>query len=173
MRDVVPVPFVPTFRQTSLPNTLVTGAILIGALYFGRDIFVPLALAVLLSFVLAPMANRLQRLRVGRVPSVLFVVIVAFAAILGVVGYVGTQVAQLATDLPSYESTIQAKITALRGAGAADGTLARAGNVLQNLDNELNRATANKPGSLQSPPSAVRADEAKPIPVEVHQPPPS
>ena len=50
MRDVVPVPFVPTFRETSLPTALVTGAILIGALYFGRDIFVPLALAVLLRF---------------------------------------------------------------------------------------------------------------------------
>ena len=68
MRDVLRVPFVPLSRQTSsIPNTLITGAIVITGLYFGRDVFVPLALAVLLSFVLAPLAHRVQRLRIGRV----------------------------------------------------------------------------------------------------------
>ena len=115
-------------------GTLVAGAIVIGALYFGRDVFVPLALAVLLSFVLAPLAGRLQRFRLGRVASVLLVVVVAFAALFSLFGYVGTQVAQLAADLPAYQITIQEKIRTLRGAGAGDGAFERAGNVLQTLD---------------------------------------
>src|ERR1700693_3991566 len=139
MRQVLPVPLPPDVRQGApIPNTLITGAIVIGALYFARDIFVPLALAVLLSFVLAPMASRLQRLRLGRVASVLLVVMVAFTAFFSLFGYVGTQVAQLAADLPAYQITIQEKIRALRGASAGDGAFERAGNVLQTLDDELN-----------------------------------
>ena len=58
-------------RPSSIANTLVSTAILIAALYFGQDVFVPLAIAVLLSFVLAPLADRIQRIGVGRAPSVL------------------------------------------------------------------------------------------------------
>src|ERR1700694_3510136 len=143
MREVLPAPFIPSARPSaSVPNTLVVGAIVIGALYFARDVFVPLALAVLLSFVLAPMASRVQRFRLGRVASVLLVVAVAFAALFSLFGYVGTQVAQLAADLPAYQITIQEKIRTLRGASAGDGAFERAGNVLQTLDDELNRHTA-------------------------------
>src|SRR3954453_20739274 len=103
MREVLPATFAPSVRQnSSIANTLVVGSIVIGALYFGRDVFVPLALAVLLSFVLAPMVGRLERLRLGRVASVLLVVAVAFAAFFSLFGYAGRQVAQFAADLPAY-----------------------------------------------------------------------
>ncbi len=173
MREILPVRFNPRARQgASVPDTLITGAIVIGALYFARDVFVPLALAVLLSFVLAPMTSRLQRWRLGRVTSVLVVVTVAFLALFSLFGYVGTQVAQLAAELPGYQTTIQAKITSLRGAGAAGGTLARAGDVLHTLNTELNRGSSGKPdGTLAS--AATPGNDVKPIPVEVHQPPPS
>ena len=66
MREGFPVAVVPAVKRVgSIHRALLTGAILVAALYFGQDVFVPLALAVLLSFVLAPLANRLQKLRLG------------------------------------------------------------------------------------------------------------
>ena len=55
-------------------------AILIGALYLGREVFVPIALAVLLSFVLAPLVRLLQRCHVPRGLSVVSVVLIAFVS---------------------------------------------------------------------------------------------
>jgi predicted PurR-regulated permease PerM len=59
----------------------VVTAIIIGALYFGRELFVPIALAILLSFVLAPLVRVLQRWRVPRGLSVVSVVLLAFLSI--------------------------------------------------------------------------------------------
>jgi predicted PurR-regulated permease PerM len=65
-------------RGTTLINMAVA-ALIIAGLYFGREIFVPVALAVLLSFVLVPFVSRLQSLRLPRVAAVLTVVIIGFA----------------------------------------------------------------------------------------------
>ena len=171
MREGFPVAIVPAVKRIgSVHRALLTGAILVAALYFGRDVFVPLALAVLLSFVLAPLANRLQKLRLGRVPSVLIVVVFAFAGLFCLFGYLGTQVAQLAGELPSYQTTIQEKIRGLRGAGAG-GTLETAGKAIKKIDEGLNSKDET---TTASPPlgPAVASDD-KPIPVEVHEPPPT
>ena len=83
--------------------TLLVGVVAVAALYFGRDVFLPIVLAVLLAFVLAPFVDLLRRLRLGRVSAVIVAVLVA----LGVIGTLGTviglQVAELASDLPRYE----------------------------------------------------------------------
>ena len=67
-------------RGTILINMGVA-ALIIAGLYFGREIFVPVALAVLLSFVLAPFVRRLQALRLPRVAAVLLVVIVVLESV--------------------------------------------------------------------------------------------
>ena len=64
----VPPPLVPGFRGLL---TLAVGVVLVAALYFGREVFIPLVLAVLLSFVLGPVVNLLRRIKLGRVPSVI------------------------------------------------------------------------------------------------------
>ena len=56
-------------------------ALIVAALYFGRDVFVPIALAVLLSFVLAPVVGRLEGWRVPRAAAVIGVAALAFLAI--------------------------------------------------------------------------------------------
>ena len=56
---------------------LVMGVVVVAALYLARDVLVPIMLAVLLSFLLTPLANLLRRLHLGRVPSVLVAVGVA------------------------------------------------------------------------------------------------
>jgi predicted PurR-regulated permease PerM len=108
-------------------------AAIIGALYFGREVFVPIALAILLSFVLAPLVRLLQRWHIPRGLSVISVVLLAFMSIFALGGVIATQVAELAGDLPQYQFTMREKIKSLRGTAATSGTLERAADVLQDL----------------------------------------
>jgi len=95
-------------------------AVVVAALYLGRELIVPLVLAVLLAFVLAPLVTALERVRLGLVPSVLLTVAVAFAVI-GAIGYViGDQATALSHDLPTYGAAIRDKLRGLPlGAGLA------------------------------------------------------
>ncbi|WP_169728423.1 AI-2E family transporter [Geminicoccus roseus] len=99
-----------------LTATVVVGAAIIAALYFGQDILIPVALAVLLSFALAPLALRLQRLGLPRVPAVLMVVLVAFVGLGGFGMLVGSQLVQLADNLPQYQGNVAAKIQSFQSA---------------------------------------------------------
>jgi predicted PurR-regulated permease PerM len=144
-------------------------AVLVTALYFGREVLVPIALAVLMSFVLAPLVGLLQRLRLPRIAAVFVVVVVAFSAVFALGGLMASQINQLATELPRYQSTLSEKILALRGAATGTGTLERASEVLHNLRQELERPKLD----AQTPrPPADSSAIIKPIPVEVHQPDP-
>lgn len=97
------------------------GAFVIAALYFGREVFVPVALAILFSFVLAPLVKGLQKLRVPRALAVFAVVLIAFAILAALTMAMLGQATQLASDLPTYQSTIRAKIAALKGSGPESG----------------------------------------------------
>lgn len=153
--------------MTSVAGAVVA-AIIIGALYVGRDVFIPVALAILLSFALAPLVRLLQRAHVPRALSVITVVLLAFISIFAIGGIIASQLADLAGELPRYEYTMQEKIRSVRGTAAASGTLERAADVLKDLNKEL---TDPPPaGATTRFPSA---QETKPIPVEVRQPPPT
>lgn len=87
-------------------------------------------------------------------------------------GVIATQINQLASDLPRYQSTMREKIKSVRGTTLAGSTLERAADVLQDLGKELDKP---RDGHSLTPPSAAPASgqEARPIPVEVRQPPPT
>ena len=88
---------------------LAIGAMVIAALYFGKDVLIPITLAVMLSFLLSPIVNLLERLRLGRAPAV----ILAMLGALGIFGLVatliGSQAASLTADAPVYAKTIESK----------------------------------------------------------------
>jgi predicted PurR-regulated permease PerM len=152
----------------------ILAALFITALYFGREIFVPIALAILLSFVLAPLVGWLQRARVPRVFSVVSVVVLAFMAIFGLATLIANQLSQLAGDLPVYQSTMREKIKSVRGATASSGTLERAADMLQELSRELDKPKEDK--SARGPAPRLGdpnpAASVRPVPVEVRQPDP-
>jgi predicted PurR-regulated permease PerM len=75
-------------------SNFVVGVIIVTALYFGREILVPIALAVLFSFVLAPLVRFLQRLRVPRSLAVMGAVAAAFATSLSLATMVVVEVDQ-------------------------------------------------------------------------------
>lgn len=147
-------------------NAIVTAAVVAG-LYFGRDIFVPLALAILLSFLFAPLTLWLRRLHFGHVPSVVAAVLAALIAIFAIGGVIGNQVAQLADRLPEYQTTVKAKIKSVRGSAGEGSIVERASSLLNDLHSEVNQldgppanqATPRKPGP------------ERPVPVEVREPP--
>ncbi len=156
MGPVTRQPFKPrtTEELLGLLSAVATGilsVIIISMLYFGRDIFVPVALAILLSFVLAPLVELLQRIRVPRGLAVVSVVVVAFMLIFAIGSLLATQLTQLAGDLPRYQSTISEKIQAFRDTKAGRGTLERASDMLKDLSKEL-----DKPKDAPSAPRTPR-----------------
>ena len=99
----------PDARPVNGVQVLNAAAIVVAGVYLGRDLLVPMVLAVLLAFVLAPLVRLLRRARLG-VASVLLAVLLAFGIIGGIGAVVGNQAANLASQLPKYQATIQDKV---------------------------------------------------------------
>lgn len=149
------------------------GAVVVALLYFSRDILVPIALAILLSFALAPLVRSLQRLKFPRTLAVMGAVATAVVITISLATMVMVEVNQLGADLPRYQTTLTEKIHDLRDAVGRAGLLKNASGMLKNLDRELkaNDHEEGAPGATK--PSLSNAPQARtPIPVEVHQPDP-
>jgi predicted PurR-regulated permease PerM len=110
---------------------------IVATLYFGREVLVPVTLALLLTFILAPLVDLLRRLHLGRVPSVLLGVIVALGIVLAIGGVIGTQIAQLSADAPKYAEAVQTKISTVK-----EYTVGRISSMADNLG-AGEKATAN------------------------------
>jgi len=150
-----------------LPAALAVAGLIIAALYFGRELFVPLALAVLLSFILTPLVVLLRGFRVPRAPAVLLVAAFAFSIIFALGAIMGRQLADLAEQLPRYEVTLRQKIQSLRPPpGAPAGVIERTTSALEELSRELDRQPQTAPAKPET------ATGQQPIPVEIHYPPP-
>jgi predicted PurR-regulated permease PerM len=163
----------PPRPSATIPGSTVTAILVVGgivaALYFARDVLVPIALAVLLSFVLAPLVRRLQYWRFPRIVAVFIVAIFAFSIIFGLGAFMVSQVSQLANDLPRYQSTLRDKIQSLQGVATGAGPLERASDVLKDLKKQLDKPA----GAPTADPSlSSQAQSNRPIPVEVRQPDP-
>jgi predicted PurR-regulated permease PerM len=158
-------------KRAKATDTIIIVAAVIAALYFGHDVLVPIALAVLLSFVLAPVAAILARLQIGRVASVLLAVTLAFAILVGLGAIIGKQIAQLGENLPDYQIVVAKKVEALRSSSFGKGLAEKAADALKGLDNNLGKSTTApqtaRPAGAATPPS-----DASPMPVEIHQPAP-
>jgi predicted PurR-regulated permease PerM len=87
---------------------------IVATLYFGKEVLVPVMLALLLTFIIAPLVELLRRIHLGRVPSVLVGVVLALGIVLAIGGVIGTQVASLSSDVPRYVGTVEAKIEAVK-----------------------------------------------------------
>jgi predicted PurR-regulated permease PerM len=145
---------------------------IIAALYFAKAILLPLALAILLTFVLAPLVRLLESWSLGRIPSVVIVVVSAILVIFGIGSFLGGQVAQLAEKLPQYQFIIQHKIQSASSV-VSGGTLEQFSRFLDRLNKEIGiKSNNNNDGSstgtgLKSGDTGTKA----PLPVEIHQPP--
>ncbi len=158
-------------RRADATDTVIIVAAIVLGLYFARDVLVPMAIAVLLSFVLAPVTGALRRLRVGRVASVLLAVALAFAILVTLGTVIGRQVAQLGENLPQYQVVIAKKLDAVRNSAFSAGIVEKAADALHGLDNNLGKA-ASPTGVVPLPTPATSSPGQHLLEVEVHEPAP-
>lgn len=151
------------------PSAITIG-IVIAALYFGREIFVPLAMAVLLSFMLAPVVAWLERLHVPRVPAVIAAVAMTFVMISGLGVLIAGQLVQLAQEVPGYQTNLQEKIRAIKFIGGEEGLIGRTSEMLQELGDEVSRR-AEPDKTIALPPAAGGDETAKPMTVQIEERP--
>src|SRR4051812_46348160 len=102
----------PVVRRPSRPRASPIIALLTpaGVLCLAKEVLIPLALAILFSFLLAPAVRRLEQWKLGRVPSALVVALLAFAVVLGVATVAAMQAVSLGGKLPEYRHNITQKI---------------------------------------------------------------
>ncbi len=141
---------------------LAVTVVTIGGLYFARDVLVPITLAILLSFVLAPLVTRLRHVGLPRVPSVIAAVLLALGIIIVLGGIIGTQVAQLASDLPQYTGTIERKVSTVRSM-----TLGRLSAVTGQFKNVEPPALAAAAPGTGPKPTLVEVKPAEPDPMQI------
>ena len=149
-------------------TSVITGVAVVCALYFGRAILIPIILAVLLSFLVAPFVELLRRLRFGQFLSVIVSMLVTLTVIVSIGVILGLQIVQLSGDLPHYQRTIERKLHNLerRTFGRADAFLSKASS-------DLSRLSPSPPAVSPRERLSSSAAGAPAVPVEVHSPPPS
>ena len=139
------------------------GTMVIAALYFGQEVLIPITLAVMLSFVLSPLVNLLQRLRLWRAPAVILTVLAALG-VLGLVGtLIGSQAAALTANAPQYARTIEAKVDGVRGYAVS-----HVAALTKQLGGRHTIAAAPTPPTLTGG-DAATAGQRRPVPVEIVQ----
>lgn len=109
---------------SGIPRGLLTLASLVliaFALRAAQDILIPITVAVLLSFLLAPLASGLEKLRLGRIGSAIVVVCLALGVIIFVGAIVTTQMIDLAEKIPRYKDNILEKVESVKGSFAGGG----------------------------------------------------
>lgn len=128
--------------------SLIGGIAIVAILYFGKEVLLPFALAVLISFLLAPAVEWLERRKVGRIPSVLIMVTLLFVG-LGTMSYVaGKQLYDLATRLPDYKQNIVNKVEAVRSSG--DGVLSSISETFDEVRSGVLHGTEDKSGKTKT-----------------------
>lgn len=169
-RSAFPLFSTPSDARTATLQGLLIATIVIAALYFGRDVLVPLALAILLSFVLTPPLLLLRRIKLPRVAAVGIVVGAAFAIIFALGWLMSREVTLLAADLPTYRYALSEKIKSLRENTASSPVFKKAGDVLSDLQKELSTPEAESPSPL-APEIGSEAGRPgdRPIQVEIRE----
>ncbi|MGZ3276003.1 MAG: AI-2E family transporter [Caulobacteraceae bacterium] len=145
---------------------LAVSAVVVGALYFAREILVPITLAVLLAFLLAPLVQLLRRWKAPRAPAVLLAAGFSLAVLLTLGSVIGSQVSALIKEAPRYEGVFEAKLKTLNGL-----TTGRLMGVVSRLGPALAKVTAPPPADPADQVSEAKG--AKPIPVIIRQPAPN
>ena len=160
-------PIAPAITVTGAPSAMLAGVIVVFVLYVGQDLLVPLALSILLSFVLAPLVVALRRLGLPRVPAVIIVALIAAAAIGSLALVMTRQTVQLADNLPRYEQTVREKIRELREGAPSGGVIDRTVATIKELNEELEQAAAPERATVGRAAESGEIGVDRPIPVEM------
>jgi predicted PurR-regulated permease PerM len=162
-------------RRVSPPRqpAVLIVAVVVGAtaLYLARAVLVPIALAILLTFMVHPIVQRLTQWGLGRAVSVAAVVGVLVLSLGGVTWILAVEFQSLSTQMPVYRDNLIRKIGEARRLGRG-GALDRLQSAATDVARELQNDTAapapprdtparvvvhSEPGGLWQLPSMVEA----------------
>src|SRR5215207_3765792 len=147
---------------------LASSCIIVAALFFARDVLIPVALAMLLSFLLTPVVRRLERSGLGRIPSVLVSVILLFG-IIGILAYVvSLQLLDLAENLDRYKENIVSKVERVRPSGG--GIFKKIEDVSTEVQKRLEQPEAAATTQSTQPEDKVAEVAAKEIAARTGEP---
>ena len=136
----------------------VVGVVVVACLYWAQTVFIPVALAVFMTFLLAPLVTLLQRRGLKRLPTVLMVVLLAGAVLGGGVWLVTAEVASLASEAPKYTENIKSKVKSLRRLGQGSVT-SRLEKMIQEITGAWNLPTASREGNHGTEPPVAAEDK--------------
>jgi predicted PurR-regulated permease PerM len=143
---------------------LVTAVVVIAALRFGRTFLIPVTLAILLSFLMAPLVDLLGRARLGRHASVLLSAVIGLGLSVTVAGIIGAQVGSLAEELPKYQAALESKVERFQAVviGSADNLIAKATSTVRRIGGDRESGgTASKPARTPAT-AAPKAGQGEP-----------
>ena len=150
-------------RILPLLSILASLLIVLVLLYWTRVVLMPVAVAILLTFVLDPVVSVLQRPGLPRMPAVILVVVVAFS-LLGGIGWVVTwQFTALANELPQHTENLKHKLADLRGMGHG-GVIEKVQQTIEEVLSERHQAPSARSGGLSG------TEPERPVPVVMQGP---
>jgi predicted PurR-regulated permease PerM len=155
-------------RESSLLKHLTSGSIVtaccvLGLLYFGRDVLEPLALASILSLVIAPLIRSMRRIGLAHMPATLLSVLLVATCVIGASTILAFQLVAVSRDLPKYRAAIRTKVAAVRE--FTERPFAR-------IEAELSAVSPQERGSVTARRgiTTVTVSPTQPLPVEIRQP---
>ena len=160
-----------TASQTEKIATLISVLmilIVVAVLYFAKEVFVPLALALLFSFLLTPLVTRFERWRLPRVPAVLLSVGLSLAVVVGVGWLVVNQLVDLTEKLPTYKVHIAARIDSIKKSTGGKGVISRATDTIKELQAQATETTPEANATRPDGPTSANKENIRKV--EVVQP---
>ncbi len=160
-------PNLSTSTSSSNASLIIAVAATVAILYFGRNILIPIALALVFSFLLTPLVSWLQKIHLGRLPSVLIVLTLCFALV-GTIGWgVAGQLLEITSHVRDYKTNLEDKIHALHS--HKNAPIVQATATVQELNRELAVAPAAAADAARNSKDGAR--NGRPIAVQVTAPP--
>jgi predicted PurR-regulated permease PerM len=147
----------PDLRSSSHSETsslIAFGAVvlIIASLYWAQSVLIPIALSIMLTFLLSPVATALERTGLGRLPSIILIVLLTFSLLATVGWVVAIEFTSLGNELPKYTDNIRQKISDVRGAGKG-GALENVQKAIDQVKEEIQKK--EEPRTNKEKPSQV------------------
>jgi len=144
-------------------GSIVTACCVLGLLYFGRDVIEPLALASILSLVIAPLIKSMRRVGLGHLPATLLSVLMVATCVIGIGTILAFQLVAVSGDLPKYRAAIRTKVAAVRELTERP---------FASIEAELSAVSPQERGTVSGRRgiTTVTVSPTQPLPVEIRQP---
>jgi len=152
-------------HQDSKSSVIVLAGVIL-ALYFGRDVFIPIVFAGLAALLLTPIVAALEKTHIPRALAILLVLLALGGVLAGFAWTIGDELIETANDLAAYRENVRRKVERLRS--GANSALGRAVRNIEEFGRDLDQSHA---GSSESATPAARtlskSESSKPVPVDV------